>query len=93
MYEVDKHDRVTELNDVPQSSIGAPIPILLAGDLDVLLTYYLESEHVAIVRFKQSYAHMFGPPNDEGFHGHPLSERGLEPYGALPESVVQARAD
>jgi hypothetical protein len=26
---------------------------------------------------------MFGPPNDEAFHGHPLAERGLHPYGAF----------
>jgi hypothetical protein len=26
---------------------------------------------------------MFGPPNDEAFHGHPLSKRGLHPYGAF----------
>jgi hypothetical protein len=25
---------------------------------------------------------MFGSPNDEAFHGHPLAERGLGPYGA-----------
>jgi hypothetical protein len=33
----------------------------------------------AIVTF-DSYAHMFGPPNDEAFPGHPLAERGLTPY-------------
>lgn len=33
---------------------------------------------VAIVRFRRPYAHMFGPPNDEAFRGHPLAERGLE---------------
>ena len=35
---------------------------------------------VAIVRFRRPYAHMFGPPNDEAFHGHPLAARGLVPY-------------
>ena len=37
---------------------------------------------VAIVRFVHAYAHMFGPPNDEAFGGHPLASRGVEPYGA-----------
>lgn len=38
---------------------------------------------VAIVRFDMLYAHMFGPPNDEAFHGHPLASRGLEPYAVF----------
>jgi hypothetical protein len=39
-------------------------------------------ERLAIVRFAPCYAHMFGPPNDEAFSGHPLASRGLRPYGA-----------
>ena len=31
------------------------------------------AEPVAIVRFAICYAHMFGPPNDEAFSGHPAS--------------------
>jgi len=100
MYIVDKKDKVIELTDVPQSSVGAPIPIVLADEHIVLLSYYLqdtpedwdgttvrvvssetEGEPVAIVKFNWCYAHMFGPPNDEAFEGHPLSSRGLEPYG------------
>lgn len=102
MYEVDDKDQVIELKDVPQSSVGAPNPIVLAGEHDVLLTYYLEDtpgdwdgtsvrivgtdtegEPVAIVKFKHCTAHMFGPPNDEAFSGHPLAERGLGPYGVF----------
>jgi hypothetical protein len=40
------------------------------------------SETLAIVRFTRCYAHMFGPPNDEAFSGHPLASRGLHPHGA-----------
>lgn len=40
------------------------------------------SEPLAIARFERCYAHMFGPPNDEAFSGHPLASRGLGPYGA-----------
>lgn len=36
---------------------------------------------VALIRFQWSSAHMFGPPNDEAFSGHPLAARGLRPYG------------
>jgi hypothetical protein len=35
---------------------------------------------VAVVEFLGACAHMFGPPNDEAFEGHPLASRGLEPY-------------
>lgn len=102
MYEIDDKDEVIELKNVPQSSVGAPIPVVLAGEFDVLLTYYLqdtpkdwdgtrvrsvsadtEGEPVAVVRFESCYAHMFGPPNDEAFSGHPLAERGLAPYGVF----------
>ncbi len=41
------------------------------------------SEPIAIIGFGLCYAHMFGPPNDEAFHGHPLAARGLHPYGAF----------
>jgi len=38
---------------------------------------------VAIVDFRRPSAHMFGPPNDEAFEGHPLASRGLHPYGVF----------
>jgi hypothetical protein len=101
MYNVDHSDRVKELVGVPQSSIGAPLPLVIAGEHTVLLVYYLdgveanwngetvrvlrpidEGELLAIVSFRTCYAHMFGPPNDEAFEGHPLASRGLRPYGA-----------
>lgn len=102
MYEIDDKDHVIELKKVPQSSVGAPNPIVLAGELDLLLTYYLqdtpedwdgttvqlvdadtEGQPVAVVKFKRCTAHMFGPPNDESFSGHPLANRGLTPYGVF----------
>jgi hypothetical protein len=102
MYEVDERDQVVSLKGIPQSSVGAPNPIVLAGEFDVFLTYYLENtppgwdgtwlrildrdtegEPVAVVTFKRCYAHMFGPPNDEAFSGHPLAARGLGPYGVF----------
>jgi hypothetical protein len=42
-----------------------------------------DGEPIAIVRFDHCKAHMFGPPNDEAFHGHPLAGRGLQPYDAF----------
>ncbi|MDX9856166.1 MAG: hypothetical protein RBT76_00070 [candidate division Zixibacteria bacterium] len=102
MYSIDKHDRVEELTYVPQSSVGAPEPVVLASEHSLLLAYSLEHESdvkaadnvllleshaegppVALVTFVRPSAHLFGPPNDEAFAGHPLSERGLERYGVF----------
>lgn len=38
---------------------------------------------IAIVQFSWPSAHMFGPPNDEAFGGHPLASRGLSPYAVF----------
>lgn len=101
MYSVDSTDQVVELKDLPQSSVGAPCPMVLAAEHHLHLAYYLEDtsqpwdgpephlvgedspgESVALVRFQSVRAHMFGPPNDEAFEGHPLASRGLSPYTA-----------
>jgi hypothetical protein len=42
-----------------------------------------DGEPVALVSFDLPLAHMFGPPNDEAFSGHPLAGRGLHPYGVF----------
>jgi hypothetical protein len=102
MYVVTRNDRVRELAELPQSSIGAPCPMILVGEHSLRIAYYLEekeegsdgtavrllspghgNEPCAVVDFVLPYAHMFGPPNDEAFAGHPLAERGLKPYGAF----------
>lgn len=102
MYSVDERDRVVELRDAPQSSVGAPCPLVLASERALFLAYYLEDrrpdwdgttvrivgvdsidEPAAVVRFHGVAAHMFGPPNDEAFEGHPLASRGLRPYRAF----------
>jgi hypothetical protein len=102
MYAVDSKDTVAKIPDVPQSSIGAPCPMILAGEGHLHLAYYIEvpvpgwdgktvrvvgentsGDSVALVTFKRPYAQMFGPPNDEAFRGHPLTGRGLSPYGVF----------
>src|SRR5687768_9110179 len=42
MYEVDELDLVEELAAVPQSSVGAPTPIVLSDEHALLLAYYVE---------------------------------------------------
>jgi hypothetical protein len=44
MYEVDDKDEVIELEIAPQSSVGAPNPIVLAGEHDVFLAYYTQDD-------------------------------------------------
>ncbi len=39
----DVRDRVHELPEAPQSSIGAPLPVVLADERDVLVVYLLEN--------------------------------------------------
>jgi hypothetical protein len=99
MYEVDDKDEVVELEDAPQTSVGAPCPVVLAAEQGLHLAYYLQNtpansdgtgmriadegstgEPIALITFKAAYAHMFGPPNDEAFSGHPLAARGLSRY-------------
>lgn len=38
---------------------------------------------VALVTFLSPYVHYLGPPTAETFSSHPLSPRGLEPFGAF----------
>ena len=82
MYTVDRHDRVEELTDLPHQSTGAPVPLLLAEDGELILAYLVESEadEVAVVEFESVRAHYFGPPNDEALNGHPLYQKGLRFY-------------
>lgn len=43
MYRIDEKDKVIELKDVPQFSVGAPLPIILSGEHKLLLTYLLQN--------------------------------------------------
>ena len=42
MYPVDDRDKVVELANVPQSSVGAPLPLVLSDELRVLLAYIVQ---------------------------------------------------
>jgi hypothetical protein len=88
MYAVDEHDRVVELTDFPQCDVGVPDTALAARPAWAQLAYVTSAgadgpEEIAVVTFTGVREHMFGMPNDEALHGHPLYERGLEVYGAF----------
>jgi hypothetical protein len=99
MYTIDENDILEKIEDLPQSSIGAPIPMICCDEHTLYLAYYIQNtpdnwdgtivkvvgpdtndEMVSLVKFELCYSHMFGPPNDEAYTGHPLADRGLEPY-------------
>lgn len=91
MYSVDERDKVIEIRTVPQSSVGAPLPIILSNEYRILLAYIIEAppdsivpqaegEDFALIEFQRYWSFMFGSPNDEAFSGHPLASRGLHPY-------------
>jgi len=42
MYSVDERDQVGTLEGVPQSSVGAPMPVVLSDEHRVVLAYYVE---------------------------------------------------
>jgi hypothetical protein len=98
MYELTSNDKVVKITNIPKSDPGAPSPIVLASENNLVLVYqgfenidweksYEEAfpngpqnRLIAVVRFGRVMAHMFGPPNDDTIEGHPLAEKGLEPY-------------
>ena len=58
MYEVDERDRVVFIEDLPQSSIGAPQPFVMADERRVILSYYLEHRDPD---WDGSYVRIVGP--------------------------------
>jgi hypothetical protein len=58
MYMVDARDRVIELHDVPQSSPGAPCPLVLANEGKVLVLYH---RHFVEPGWDGTTARMVGP--------------------------------
>jgi hypothetical protein len=43
VYSIDQKDAVIELDDAPQSSVGAPCPVVFATEHTVHLAYYLQN--------------------------------------------------
>lgn len=47
MYLIDERDRVVELKDVPQSSVGAPLPLVLSNESTIVLGYIIQDSSPA----------------------------------------------
>jgi hypothetical protein len=81
VYSIDKDTRVIVLSNLPAQDSGAPSPRVIAAENNLILTYITQgSDDVAVLSFRQPFAHLFGPPNDEALRGHPLYALGLRPY-------------
>jgi hypothetical protein len=75
--------------DVPESDIGAPMPVVLAEENLLLFGYYLpgaprdrKSDACVIVSVELYRAVRFGYPNDEALSGHRYAAIGLLAYRA-----------
>lgn len=75
MYDVDARDRVVPLSDVPQSDIGAPLPLVLADEHRVLLGYLIQDDDPD---WDGTYVEVVGPESDAP--GAIVEFRGVEAF-------------
>ena len=78
MYSIDSRDRAVHLDYAPPPDPGDPLPVVLAKDGAVILSYVAGRELTVMATFPVCRAHVFGPAD-----GHPLAKRGLTPHGAF----------
>jgi hypothetical protein len=68
---------------LPEADADVPMPRVAANGHEAAIAYWTapyEQRRVAVVRFRPAYAVLFGSPNDEALHGHPLYPAGLRHY-------------
>ena len=83
MYEIDSRDRVVALDAVPPPESGDPLPLVLAKDGTVVLSYVAGRDLTIIATFPSCVAQLFGMPDAKSLAKHPLALRGLRPCGAF----------
>jgi hypothetical protein len=83
MYEIDSRDRAVVLDSPPPPDPGDPLPIVLAKDGVVILSYVAGRDLTVIVTFPFCSAQLFGGPDAKSLRKHPLAERGLKAHGAF----------
>lgn len=42
MYSIDEKDTVSPIEDIPQSSVGSPLPIVLSSEFATIVAFYLQ---------------------------------------------------
>jgi hypothetical protein len=60
MYDVDDKDRVVRLADVPQSDIGAPMPLVFSDEGRIVLAYYGDESSPKWNEFPRIVGHIGG---------------------------------
>lgn len=96
MYQCSGNENLIAL-DIPQPYRDAPLPILLADELNLILSYvvaqsdeeeeysglgnFYEEEPMLAIKFQNPLAHFQGPPDDGGIQNHPLAAAGFQAYG------------
>ncbi|HEV8291465.1 MAG TPA: hypothetical protein VGP94_06060 [Tepidisphaeraceae bacterium] len=79
------------LTDLPQPTTAGE-PLVHAREGALSLRYGTSDEKIAIVRFPLCHYLIFGSPNDEALHGHPLFSKGLKFYSVheiVGSSLIQ----
>ncbi len=83
MHEIDGKDRAVPLDSVPPPEAGDPLPVVLAKDGAVILSYVAGRELTIIASFPVCHEHRFRGCDAAKLRAHPLSERGLKAHGAF----------
>lgn len=83
MHEIDSRDRAVALDLAPPPDSGDPLPVVLAKDGAVILSYVAGRELTVMATFPVCAAHVFGGPDAKSIKEHPLAERGLKAHGAF----------
>ncbi len=83
MYEIDSRDHAVVIDSVPPPDPGNPLPVILAKDGSVILSYVAGRELTVIATFPICREQRFGESNAKSLRKHPLAERGLKAHGAF----------
>lgn len=83
MYSTSPHDRAVVLDLAPSPDSVDPLPIVLAKDGTVILSYVAGRELTVVATFPECASHLFGASDPGSLHRHPLAERGLRQHGAF----------
>jgi len=83
MYTIDR-DRAVILDLAPgPDATGDPLPIVLAKDGAVILSYVAGRELTVMATFPVCRQHLFGGPDAKSLKEHPLWNHGLKAHGAF----------
>jgi len=97
MYLPSGKESLLPLDSLPLPYRDAPLPIVLADELNLILSYVVAEpeeqtelaswvspyaeEPMLAIKFQSPLAHFQGPPDDGGMQNHPLASAGLQAYG------------